>query len=256
MTQTKPLAGQTALITGASRGIGRATARRLAGNGALVLAHYGASRSEADALISEIKAYGGRAIALQADLADTDATLRLAADVRDTLRRETGKDQLDILVNNAGIAPFSDFATTGVETLDKILSVNVKAPYLLTAELASTLKPGARVIFVTTAVTSKFFPGITAYAASKGAIDTLILHLAAEFGPKGVRVNGVAPGAINTDMSAWLRSEEGKAQALSLQALQRVGEADDIAGTIAFLSSQDASWITGQIITNSGGLKL
>lgn len=253
---TQPLSGKTALVTGASRGIGRAAARRLAQDGAFVIVHYGAAESEAHGLVDEIKAAGGKATALQADLADAQQVTRLAGAVRRTLTENTGAERLDILVNNAGIAPFVPFAQTDDATLDRVLAVNVKAPFRLTALLADTLPDGGRVIFTTTAVTKTAFPGISAYAASKGAVDTLILHLAAELGPKGVRVTGVAPGAIETDMSAWLNSPEGKAQAHSIQALQRIGQPEDIANVVAFLAGPDGAWVTGTIVNASGGTKL
>jgi 3-oxoacyl-[acyl-carrier protein] reductase len=250
------ITGKTALVTGASRGIGKATALRLAANGAFVIVHYGAAEKEAHAVVDQIKAAGGKAAALQADLADPAQVERLAAATRTTLRAQTGAERLDILVNNAGIAPFVGFADTDDATLDRILAVNVKAPYLLTARLADTLPDGGRVIFITTAVTKTYFPGIAAYAASKGAIDTLILHLAAELGPKGVRVTGVAPGAIATDMSAWLGNDDGKKQAHGIQALQRIGQPDDIARVVAFLAGPDGDWVTGHVVTASGGTKL
>lgn len=250
------LSGKSALVTGASRGIGRATAERLARDGAFVLVHYGAAEAEAHTLVDAIKAAGGKAAAIQADLADPAQVERLAAGVRRLLKDHTGAERLDILVNNAGIAPFVAFAETDDATLDRIFAVNVKAPYRLTALLADALPEGGRVIFVTTAVTKTAFPGIAAYAASKGAIDTLILHLAAELGPKGVRVTGVAPGAIATDMSAWLGSDEGKAQAHGIQALQRIGQPQDIANVVAFLAGPDGDWVTGTIVNASGGTKL
>lgn len=253
---SRPLAGKTALVTGASRGIGRATAKRLAADGALVIVHYGASEAEAQALVRDIEAGGGQSFALRADLAQTREVIQLAADVARELTARTGSARLDILVNNAGIAPFAGFTETDEVTLDRVLAINVKAPYTLTARLAAHLPEDGRVIFLTTAVTKKAFPGIAAYAASKGAIDTLILHLAAEFGPRGVRVSGVAPGAIATDMSAWLGSDEGKAQAHAMQALQRIGQPEDIAGAVAFLAGPDGAWVTGEILTASGGTKL
>lgn len=253
---TLPLAGKTALVTGASRGIGRASALRLAKDGAFVIVHYGAAEAEAHAVVDQIKAAGGKATALQADLADPAQVARLASATRRTLAEQTGAERLDILVNNAGIAPFVPFAQTDDATLERILAVNVKAPYRLTALLADAIPDGGRAIFLTTAVTKTAFPGIAAYAATKGAIDTLIVQLAAELGPKGVRVTGVAPGAIETDMSAWLQSPEGKAQAHGIQALQRIGKPEDIANVVAFLAGPDGDWLTGTIVTASGGTKL
>jgi NAD(P)-dependent dehydrogenase (short-subunit alcohol dehydrogenase family) len=253
---TLPLSGKTALVTGASRGIGRATARRLAKDGALVGIHYGGSKAEAESLLAEITAAGGKGFLVQAELSDAAAVERLATDTVQQLTLLTGKPQLDILVNNAGVAPFVPFAETDAATLDRIHAINVRAPFLLTAKLTPHIPDGGRVIIVTTAVTKTYFPGIAAYAASKGAIDTLILHLAAELGPKGIRVTGLAPGAIDTDMSAWLRSDEGKAQAHGIQALQRIGKPEDIANVAAFLAGPDGAWVTGTVVTASGGTKL
>ena len=181
---------------------------------------------------------------------------RLAADVRREIKAQTGAERLDILVNNAGIASFAGFDETDDATLDRMLAINVKAPYALTARLHDIIPEGGRIIFLTTAVTKRYFPGIAAYAMSKGAIDTLIHHLAAEFGPRGIRVNGLAPGAIETDMSAWLGSDDGRVQAHAMQALQRIGQPEDIANAAAFLAGPDSAWVTGDIVSVSGGTKL
>lgn len=249
---SKPLQGKTALVTGASRGIGRAAAARLASDGAHVLVHYGASQAEAETLVAELAAAGLGAEAIGADLGDAAAVEDLASRVTASL---SGK-KLDILVNNAGIADYTASHETTVETLDRLYAVNVRAPFLLTARLAPTLADGGSVIFTSSIVAKTYFPGVTAYAITKGAVDTLVLFLAGEYGPRGIRVNGVAPGAIATDMSAWLGSEDGKQQAFAMQALQRVGQPEDIASVIAFLAGPDSAWVTGQILSASGGSKL
>lgn len=248
------LKGKLAFITGASRGLGRATAKRLAREGATIIAHYGSSEADAQSLAREIKAADGQVVLVQADLANTAEVLKLAETVRKEVKARGGK--LDILVNNAGIAPFVPFAETDDATLDRLFAVNVKAPYHLTAKLNDLLADNSRVIFLTTAVTKTAFSGVTAYAASKGAIDTLILQLASELGPRGIRVNGIAPGAIATDMAAFLKSDEGKGMVLGIQALKRVGQPEDVANAIAFLAGPDSAWVTGTIITASGGTKL
>lgn len=254
MTQT--LSGKTALVTGASRGIGAATAKRLAKDGAFVVLHYGKSGAAAEVVLADIRAAGGDGALVQADLADAKAVIGLAAETKNILKTAKGNFTLDILVNNAGIAHFVGFADTDVATLNETLAVNVTAPFLLTQQLVDVIPDGGRIVIVTTAVTKTYFAGIPAYATSKGAVDTLILYLAAELGPKGIRVSGVAPGAIETDMSAWLGSDEGKATAHSIQALQRVGKPEDIANTIAFLAGPDGAWVTGTIVNASGGTKL
>lgn len=249
---TKHLSGKIALVTGASRGIGAAIARRLAADGAHVLAHYGRSRSEAEALVAAIAEAGGTAEALQADLETADGASSLVFAVRERL----GAKPLDILVNNAGIAEFVPFEETDAATLDRLLAVNVRAPYLISAGLHDLLPDGGRLIFVSSVVAKTYFPGVTAYALTKGAVDTLTRYLAGDLGKRGIRVNAVAPGAIDTDMSAWLRSDEGAANAFAIQALQRVGQPDDIAGTVAFLAGPDSGWVSGQVIDTSGGSKL
>jgi 3-oxoacyl-[acyl-carrier protein] reductase len=218
--------------------------------------HYGKSTQAAQSVLDDIIAAGGRGALVQADLSDPQAAIGLATQTKALLKDHVGQDTLDILVNNAGIAEFVGFGETTLETINTTLAVNFTAPFLLTQQLVNVIPDGGRVIFVTTAVTKTYFPGIPAYAASKGAVDTLILYLGAELGAKGIRVTGVAPGAIETDMSAWLGSEDGKAQAHAIQALQRVGQADDIANAIAFLSGPDSAWVTATIVNASGGTKL
>lgn len=249
------LTGKSALVTGASRGIGRATALRLARDGAFVIVHYGSSKAAADAVVAEIRKNGGDSVSIGADLAQQKGALSLAEEVRRTLAG-SGRKSLDILVNNAGVAEFVDFANTSEETFDRAFAVNVKAPYFLTQALLDLLPAGGRVIFTTSVVTDTYFPGIPAYAASKGAVDTIIRYLAGELGGRGVRVNGVAPGAIETDMAAWLASDEGKQQAKSIQALQDVGGPAEIADVVAFLAGPDSRWLTGAIVNASGGTKL
>jgi 3-oxoacyl-[acyl-carrier protein] reductase len=256
MTIHTQLSGKTALVTGASRGIGAETAKKLAAQGALVALHYGASKSAAEAVLADIVADGGKGFLVQGDLKSHADVEKLAIDVRAQLKARTGAETLDILVNNAGVAPFMSLEDTDEATFDSTFAVNVKAPFFLTARLVSAIPDGGRIIFLTTSVTKTHFPGITAYSASKGAIDVLIHHLAADYGPKGIRVNGVAPGAVNTDMSAWLASDEGQAQAKSMQALQTIGQPQHIADAVAFLAGPESDWITGTTITVSGGIKL
>ncbi|GBF59413.1 cyclic-di-GMP-binding biofilm dispersal mediator protein [Candidatus Phycosocius bacilliformis] len=254
MTQT--LGGKTALVTGASRGIGAATAKRLAKDGAFVVLHYGKNAAAAEAVLKKIRDGGGDGALVQADLANSDEVIKLASRTKDILKATKQAHTLDILINNAGIAHFIGFAETDVATLTETLAVNVVAPYVLTQQLLDVIPSGGRIVFVTSVVAKTHFAGIPAYAASKGAIDTLLLHLAADLGPKGIRVTGVAPGAIHTDMSAWLGTGEGQATANAIQALQRVGQAEDIASAISFLAGPDGAWVTGTIVNASGGTKL
>lgn len=245
------LAGKTALVTGASRGIGRATALALASMGAEVLVHYGHSSAEAATLVAEIVAGGGRAVAIGADLGTADGPLILA----DRARAIVG-GRLDILVANAGVTnatPLEDFT---VADFDHLFAVNVRAPYFLVQQLLDVLGEGSSIVFVSSLAARTALPRISAYAASKGAVETLVRHLAASLGERGIRVNAVAPGVVDTDMSNFTKTEEGRDAALRMQALKTIAEAADIADAIAFAASPAARWITGQVLAVDGGSKL
>jgi NAD(P)-dependent dehydrogenase (short-subunit alcohol dehydrogenase family) len=250
---SNPLANKTALVTGASRGIGRAIARRLASDGAYVFVHYNRSSTEADKLVAEIEKEGGSAEAIAANLEDIESVNRLIAEVKARL----GNRKLDVLVNNAGIAEYLAFAETDAATLDRLLAVNVRAPYQITSGLVDVLSDDARVLFTSSIVAKAVVPGVTAYAITKGAIDTLTRYLAAELGERGIRVNAIAPGAIDTDMAAgFLGTDDGKNWVKSIQALKRIGQTDDIARVAGFLAGPDSGWVTGQVIDTSGGARL
>jgi NAD(P)-dependent dehydrogenase (short-subunit alcohol dehydrogenase family) len=250
---SKPLTDKTALVTGASRGIGRAIARRLADDGAHVLVHYNSSQSQADELVGEITAAGGSAEAVGANLENVDSVNRLVADVKSRL----GDRKLDVLVNNAGVLDYVNLGESDGSALDRLLAVNVRAPFQLTSGLIGSLADDARVLFTSSIVAKTVFPGISAYALTKGAIDTLTRYLAAELGERGIRVNAIAPGAIDTDMAAdFVGTDEGKTQVKSIQALKRVGQPNDIANVAGFLAGPDSGWVTGQVIDVSGGSKL
>jgi NAD(P)-dependent dehydrogenase (short-subunit alcohol dehydrogenase family) len=250
---SKQLANKTALVTGASRGIGRAIAKRLAADGAHVFVHYNQSSNSAEALVGEIEQAGGSAEAIAANLEDVDSTNRLVADVKAKL----GGRKLDVLVNNAGIIDYWSLGDTDTAVLDRLLAVNVRAPYQITNALADSLADGGRVVFLSSIVADNHFPGATAYAITKGAIDTLTRYLAGELGERGIRVNAIAPGAIDTDMAVdFIGTDEGKEAAKAMQALKRIGQPDDIAGVAGFLAGPDSGWVTGQVIEVSGGARL
>jgi 3-oxoacyl-[acyl-carrier protein] reductase len=242
------LISRTALVTGASRGIGRATARAAAG--ARVIVHYGNARGEADSLVAEIRASGGKADAVGVDLAVADGPQRLAAEVRKLT------DRLDILVANAGIATAAAIEEQTVEEFDRMFAVNVRAPFFLVQQLLPLLREGSSVVLLSSLAARASVGLLPAYAATKGAVSTLVEHFAALLGPRGIRVNAVAPGVIDTDMSKFARSEEGRRFTLGMQALQRIGQPDDVADVITFVASDQARWITGETIEASGGSKL
>ncbi len=253
------LANKTALITGASRGIGRATALALANAGARVIVHYGRAAAEADALVSEIRSAGGHANALQADLSAPEGAAALAKQVRAIV-----SDHLDIFISNAGISKAAAIEDHTIEDFDNLFATNVRSPFFLVKELLPLFSEGSNIILVSS-LASHAVPGnpgqpgapsIPAYAATKGALDTLVKHWAATLGPRGIRVNAVAPGVIETDMSNFTKTEGGRGLTLSMQALKRIGQPSDVADVIAFVASDGARWITGANIPVDGGSKL
>ena len=252
------LQNKTALVTGASRGIGRATAAALARAGAHVLVHYGRSAQEAESLVSEIQAKGGRAEAISADLGTPNGAELLVKQVRSIVG-----DRLDVLVLNAGISKAARIADYTVEDFDNLFATNVRSPFFLVQQLLPILGEGSSIVLISSAVARTVVgkpglenPSILAYASTKGAIETLVKHWAAILGPSGVRVNAVAPGVIDTDMSNFTKTEESRAVTLGMQALKRIGKPEDIADVVAFVASDGARWITGASIPVDGGSKL
>lgn len=245
------LSGKTALVTGASRGIGRASALALAAAGAQVLVHFGRGAKEADGVVAEIRKAGGRADAIAADLATAEGPHKLAKLVRGVVG-----DRLDILVANAGITKIAGIEDTTVEDYDRLFAVNVRAPFFLVQQLLPILSKGSSVVFVSSLVAHAVVGTLPAYAATKGAIDTLVRHFASLLGARGIRVNAVAPGVVETEMSNFTKTDAGRDLVLGLQALKRLAQPEDISDVVAFLASDDARWITGDTIHVDGGSKL
>ena len=252
------LSNKIALITGASRGIGRATASAVAEAGAHVLVHYGRSAEDAESLVADIRSKGGRADAIKADLGTPDGATLLAREVRSIV----GK-RLDVLVLNAGISKAARIVDHTVEDFDNLFAINVRSPFFLVQQLLPVLGEGSNIIVISSAVARTVVgkpglenPSILAYASTKGALETLVKNWAAILGPKGIRVNAVAPGVIDTDMSNFTKTEAGRVVTLEMQALKRIGKPEDVAEVVVFLASDGARWITGASIPVDGGSKL
>jgi 3-oxoacyl-[acyl-carrier protein] reductase len=252
------LQNKTALVTGAAKGIGRATAMALAQAGAHVLVHYGRSKQEAESLVAEIQRKGGRADEISADLAVPEGAALLAKQVRAIVG-----DRLDVLVLNAGISKLAHIADYTTEDFDNLFATNVRGPFFLVQQLLPVLGEGSSIVAISSAVARTVVgkpglenPSILAYASTKGALETLVKNWAAILGPIGIRVNAVAPGVIDTDMSNFTKTEAGRETALGMQALKRLGKPEDIADVVAFVASDGARWITGASIPVDGGSKL
>jgi 3-oxoacyl-[acyl-carrier protein] reductase len=252
------LTNKTALVTGASRGIGRATASALADAGAHVLVHYGRSAQDAESLVADIRSKGGCADAIKADLGTPDGATLLAREVRSIVAK-----RLDVLVLNAGISKAARITDYTVEDFDNLFAINVRSPFFLVQQLLPVLGEGSNIIVISSAVARTVVgkpglenPSILAYASTKGALETLVRNWAAILGPHGIRVNAVAPGVIDTDMSNFTKTEAGRDVTLGMQALKRIGKPEDVADVVAFLASDAARWITGASIPVDGGSKL
>jgi 3-oxoacyl-[acyl-carrier protein] reductase len=245
------LSGKTALVTGGSRGIGRAAALALGEAGAQVLVHYGRAAKEAEEVAAQVRAAGGRADVVAADLSAPDGPHKLAKQVRAIVG-----DRLDILVANAGISKAATIEETTVADFDELFAVNVRAPFFVVQQLLPILAEGSSIVFVSSLAAHAAVSNLSAYSATKGAIDTIVKHFAFALGPRGIRVNAVAPGIVATDMSNFAKTDQGREYALGIQALKRVAQPDDIGGVISFLASEDARWITGDSIRVDGGSKL
>ena len=245
------LSGKTALVTGASRGIGRASALALAKAGAQVLVHYNGGEKDATRVVAEIRKAGGKADKVTADLRASDGPHALAERVRAIVG-----GRLDILVASAGIAKAATIEETTVEDFDALFAVNVRAPYFLVQQLLPVMCKGSSVVLLSSLAAHASVGTLSAYAATKGAIDTLVKHFASALGERGIRVNAVAPGVVPTDMSGFAKTDAGREFTLGIQALKRMAQPDDIGAAIVFLASDEARWITGDTLRVDGGSKL
>ncbi|MEU6739589.1 SDR family NAD(P)-dependent oxidoreductase [Streptosporangium sandarakinum] len=247
------LTGKAALVTGASRGIGQAIAARLASKGAMVIVHFGTDEEGAMATVGEIERTGGTALAVRAELGVDGDVEKLFAGVEAGL---AGRP-LDIVVNNAAAQPAGPLGATTRAEFDHLFAVNVRAPYFIIQRALPLLRDGGRIVTISSVATRMANPAQTSFAMTKGAIETMSLTLANELGVRGITVNAVAPGATRTPANASVFEAPGLAGFIAgSTALDRLGDAEDVADVVAFLASDAARWITGQVIDASGGLFL
>jgi len=247
-----------ALITGGSRGLGKNTALKLAEKGIDVILTYQSKKEEAENTVSEIEKIGVKAIALQLNVASTKTLDAFFEEVKSILKSKFNTDKVNFLINNAGIGIHALFAETSEEQFDSLMSIQFKGVFFLTQKALPILADGGGIVNVSTGLTRFSLPGFAAYAAMKGAMETLTKYQAKELGGRRIRVNIVAPGAIETDFGGGVvRDNEQMNIGIAAQtALGRVGLPNDIGGVVAFLCTDEASWINAQRIEISGGMFL
>ncbi len=242
------LKGKVALVTGASRGIGRAIAERLARAGASVVVNYASNGAEAQKVVAEIEGKGGKAFAIQADVGRVSEIVRLF----DQAIAHFGK--LDILVNNAGVMLIKPVSATTEADFDRIFAINVKGTFFACQQAATRLADGGRIINLSSSTTARLLPAYGAYVATKGAVEQLTRSLSKEVGARGITVNVVSPGPTETELFLTGKTPEQIDFFSKQSAFNRLGRPQDIAGVVAFLASDEAGWISGQNIRVNGAL--
>lgn len=252
------MSNKIALITGGSRGLGKSTALKLAQQGVDLILTYHSREAEAMDVVNEIKAGGRQAVALQLDVGNVKSFGVFAAQVRNVLAANWQRENFDFLVNNAGSGVYAPFADTTEAQFDEMMNIHFKGVFFLTQQLLPMIADHGRIVNVSSGLTRFSFPGYVAYASMKGAIEVLTQYLAKELGPRGIAVNTVAPGAIETDFGGGTVRDNAQLNAFisSQTALGRVGLPDDIGGMIASLLSADCKWINAQRIEVSGGMMI
>lgn len=257
-TKTPPPAKAVtlALITGGSRGLGKSMALHLADRGVDVIVTYQQNAQDAADTVARVQQKGRKAAALQLDVRDAASFAAFATSLGKELSRTFGRADIDALVNNAGTGAYAPFAETSEAVFDEMLNVHLRATFFLTQRLLPMIAAGGRIVNVSTGLARFSLPGYAAYAAMKGAVEVLTRYLAVELGPRGIRVNTVAPGAIATDFGGGAVRDNPQLSAMvaSQTPLGRVGVADDVGGAVAALLSQDAQWINGQRLEVAGGV--
>ncbi|WP_193176449.1 SDR family NAD(P)-dependent oxidoreductase [Oricola nitratireducens] len=246
------------LITGGSRGLGRNTAVHLAGKGIDSVLTYQSNREAAEAAVREVEAAGGKAVALQLDTSDVPAFAAFVEKLIATLKDNWGRETLHFLVNNAGIGLHKPFAETSEAEFDALMNVHVKGVYFLTQALLPVIEDGGRIVNLSSGLARFHLPGSSAYGTMKGAVETMTRYMARELGSRGIAVNVVAPGAIETDFNGGMVRDNAEMNKMvaSMTAMGRAGLPDDIGGAISSLLAGENGWMTGQRIEVSGGMFL
>ncbi len=254
----KNISGKIALVTGGSRGLGKDMSLRLAEYGSDVILTYNTKKEEAEKVVSEIESKGQKAAALQFNIADIKSFDKFLEQTSKLLKDKWGKDKFDFLINNAGIGATIPFANVTEEDFDSFMNIHFKGVYFLTQKSLQMMNDNGRIINLSSGTARFVNPGYSVYASMKGAIEVFTKYIAKEIGTRGITVNVVAPGAIETDFNnaAIRNNPQAKTRIASITALGRVGVAEDIGGVVAFLCTEDARWITGQRIEVSGGMNL
>ncbi|MFM6831436.1 MAG: SDR family NAD(P)-dependent oxidoreductase [Novosphingobium sp.] len=253
----KPFDGKTVLVTGASRGLGRKTAERFAALGALVAINYASSDAAARDELETIEAAGGRAFLIKCPLGTYDAAAQLAETLKAELTKRTGDAGLDILINNTGGGPVANFDATTPELFEEIVALNMRAPFFVTQLLKPHLRDGGRVLNVGSLGARTAVADYAVYAMSKRAIETFTVLLAKDLGPRGITVNCINPGLIQSDSNVHVRADDNiRNHLLQITPMRRFGEPEDFAGVAVSLASPAMSYVTGQIIEVAGGMSL
>ena len=252
------MTNKIALITGGSRGLGRSSALSLAQKGVNVVLTYLSHADEANAVVAKIESLGSRAVALQLDTGDTSEFSSFTERFADTLHRVCGRQSFDYLVNNAGIGITASFAETTEDEFDTLMNVHLKGVFFLTQRLLPLIEDGGRVVNLSSGLARFSLPGYAAYGTMKGAVEVLTRYMAQELGPRGIAVNAIAPGAIETDFGGGMVRDNPELNQFvaASTAMGRTGIPDDISGAIVSLLTGDNQWITGQRIEVSGGMNL
>jgi len=236
-----------AIVTGASRGIGRAVAKRLAQDGFAVVVNYLSNAGEAEQVVAEIKDIGGEALAIKADVADQTDVEQL---FEQTVKKFGG---IDVVVHNSGIMPLSPIGKSDVELFDKVISTNLRGGFLVLAQAAQHLTAGGRIIAFSSSVLAKSFPSYGPYIASKAGVEGLVHVLANELRGRNITVNAIAPGPVATELFLKGKSEEQIAEISKMAPLERIGQPVDIANVVSFLAGAGGGWVNSQVLRANGG---